>query len=248
MVHTVQVGQARDPPTAVEAVGDITPCTPKTAVADEQHPTTPPAPVPTQQQQREFLQGMSPPSSPVGDSPCNGPPVVPDSSTEAAMGKPPPAVIPAAAEHVRGNGFATTGASGGGCSSISGVAVPEVAPSYGSRQTEESAKLPEGGGGGGEGGDGISRAPRRSIETVLQPAESQVRLGPAEVVCLCLGASIVRDPERSRRFDSVSAPHEDEKHPTTKLLCQSPHTSCSTPPPPTFWISEKYSVILYRLR
>lgn len=151
------VCQTKDQTASVEVVdaGRNTPAT----VVNEQQAT--PEPALPQNEKREFLQGMSPPSSP-GGFPRNSSPVALATEKVATETK---ISLPAALR--KGDGVGPR-ADGGV------VAGPLVAPSNGGRRTGEGGKLMEGGGGGGS-----ARASRRSVEQIFQSEESQV--GP------CLG-------------------------------------------------------------
>lgn len=150
----------------VEKFGDAGPNDTPTTVVNEQQT----APVPASpQNESEFLQGLSPPSSgfarkesPVALTSENDPPLGVVSGTVAqATGAVQPAVLPAMELEIVGGVLTRAG---------SGVAeVPLVAPSDGWQHTGGGGELVE-----GDEGGGSARAKRRSVEQILQPGDSQV--------------------------------------------------------------------------
>lgn len=144
--------------------------TPATVVNEQQ---AAPVPSPPLNEKREFLQGMSPPSSPGGfpwEDPTdalasdNGPPLhIVSDAVAPETGNALPAVLPAM-ELGKGDGVVAR---------VDGsvVAVPMVAPSNGGRRTGGEGELFE----EGEAGES-ARVPERSVEQILQPGGSQVSL------------------------------------------------------------------------
>lgn len=143
----------------MQAVGAFTPTSAKTN-SDANKPT--PALSPPKQQ-REFLKGMSPPSSSGGDISLGPSPVTPEpADAVAATGTPPPTV-----SHEKGSGIAPE--SGGA------ITLVGLEPSKGGRQSGEA----ETGAINDEREKEDGRTSRkRSIKLVSQPGELQVETGP----------------------------------------------------------------------